>query len=114
MGYTRVVAVFQPHLYTRTRDFSDRFAESLSAADVAVVTGIYASREEPIEGVTSESIVEAMGKNGYTSAHFVAHAGDTVGLLAPMVKPGDAVVLLGAGDIGNIARPLLKGIRDGS
>jgi len=110
MEYKRIIAVFQPHLYTRTRDFMDMFAESLMPADVIVVAPIYRSREEPIEGVSAETIVNKARAAGHGSAHYVMQADQAAPLLAPVVRPGDAVVVMGAGDIWQVCAKLLKEI----
>jgi UDP-N-acetylmuramate--alanine ligase len=70
-GFKRTIAVFQPHLYTRTRDFMNDFAKSLSAADTVIVTGIYKSREEPIPGVDAADIVRKIIATSSTPALFV-------------------------------------------
>ncbi|HEX7509939.1 MAG TPA: UDP-N-acetylmuramate--L-alanine ligase, partial [Chitinivibrionales bacterium] len=65
-GYKKIIAVFQPHLYTRTRDFMNEFAQSLCTADEIVVTSIYKSREEPLSGVSAATIVEKIRGLGHT------------------------------------------------
>jgi UDP-N-acetylmuramate--alanine ligase len=99
-GALRVIAVFQPHLFSRTRDFLEEFAEALTGADVAFVTGIYKAREEPIPMVTAESIVVAMEQRGYRQAHYIEDWRSLPELVAPMVKSGDYLLFMGAGDIG--------------
>ena len=111
-GYRRVVAVFQPHLYTRTRDFLDGFAQALCAADEFAVTAIYKSREEPIAGVNSLAIVEKAEKLGHKHARYIENKADIAGVLAPLLRSGDAVVVMGAGDINEICRDLLAEIPD--
>ena len=111
-GYTRIVAVFQPHLYTRTRDFMDGFADSLCGADQAIVTGIYKSREEKIPGVDAASIVLKAKERGHANAAYVEKKEDVVEQLAPALREGDAVIVMGAGDIGEICGPLLARIRN--
>jgi UDP-N-acetylmuramate--alanine ligase len=111
-GYRRVMAVFQPHLYTRTRDFLDTFAQALCAADEFVVTAIYKSREEPIAGVNSLAIVEKAKKLGHAHALYIEKKADIAGTFAPLCRAGDAVVVMGAGDINEICKDLLAGIRD--
>jgi len=98
-GAKRIIAVFQPHLYTRTRDFLDEFGEALTGADVAFVTAIYRAREEPIPGVTAEGIVTAMERRGYRQAHYIEEWRDLPELLAPMIASGDYLLFMGAGDI---------------
>ena len=94
----RLVAAFQPHLFTRTRDFAREFGESLSIADVVLLTEIYPAREKPIDGVTSGLVADGVRAAGKT----VAWRGDRNALadaLAGIVRPGDVVVTIGAGDI---------------
>ncbi len=112
-GFKRRIAVFQPHLYTRTRDFCNEFAEGLAEADVAVVTDIYKAREEPITGVHSDTIVKKMQKKGHGNAHYINALADIPDLLVPMLEPGDGVILMGAGNIWEISETLLKRIRHG-
>lgn len=111
-GYMRVVAVFQPHLYTRTRDFMDGFAESLCAAEETVVTGIYKSREEKIPGVDAALIVAKAKKSGHAHAAYIERKEDIAAQLAPTLREGDAVLVMGAGDIWEICKPLLLRIRN--
>jgi UDP-N-acetylmuramate--alanine ligase len=94
----RLVAAFQPHLFTRTRDFAREFGESLSVADVVLLADIYPAREKPIDGVTSTLVADAVKRAGKS----VAWQGPRASLadaLASVVKPGDVVVTIGAGDI---------------
>lgn len=95
----RVVCVFQPHLYTRTRDFYEEFAKSFLLADVLVVTDIYPAREEPIQGITGELIVNAAKQFGHKEAYYVPDKKDVPHFLKTLVKEGDIVITMGAGDI---------------
>ena len=95
----RLVAVFQPHLYSRTRQFHDQFGKSLAAADVLVVTDVYPSREEKIEGVTGQLIADAAQKAGHLDVHYVVDKVEIPSALKVLVEPGDIVVTMGAGDI---------------
>ena len=95
----RVVAVFQPHLYSRTRDFYKEFAEALQIADLAVVTDIYPAREEPIPGVTGQLISDAMGKKG----QFIESEKALFEFLQKELRSGDMVLFLGAGSINRLA-----------
>lgn len=112
-GFSRVIAVFQPHLYTRTRGFMSDFAESLGRADIVYITDIYKAREEPIQGVTSETIVTKIVENGHKNVYYIPQKNDIVSLIAAQVKSGDAVVIMGAGDIWEIAPRLLEGFNNG-
>jgi UDP-N-acetylmuramate--alanine ligase len=95
----RVVCVFQPHLYTRTRDFYEEFAKSFLLADVLVVTDVYPAREEPIQGVTGELIANAAKRFGHKEVHYVADKKEVPSFLDANVKKGDIVITMGAGDI---------------
>jgi UDP-N-acetylmuramate--alanine ligase len=109
-GYKHIVAVFQPHLYSRTRDFMDDFARSLSAADEVIVTGIYKSREEPIPGVDAAEIARKITLIGAARATFVEKKEAAMEAAASLLRAGDAVLVMGAGDIGEICKPLLARI----
>jgi len=103
-GYPRrrIVALFQPHLYSRTRDFAREFAESLLVADVALVAPIYAAREEPIEGITARLIAEAA-----EGVEFVE--GTNIQIVEKMrrrLEPNDLFITLGAGDVHEISEAL--------
>jgi UDP-N-acetylmuramate--alanine ligase len=112
-GYSRVVAVFQPHLYTRTRDFMNDFASSLCLADKVIVTGIYKSREEPIPGVTAEAIVEKAAGYGCSDVRYIDNKSDIAKALVPELMSGDAVIVMGAGDIWQICSEILAEIHNG-
>jgi UDP-N-acetylmuramate--alanine ligase len=94
-GEGRLIVAFQPHLYSRTRDFAAQFATALSAADEVVVTDVYAAREDPIPGVSGRLIVDALN----TSSHWVPKREDVATTLARLAHEGDVVITLGAGDI---------------
>jgi UDP-N-acetylmuramate--alanine ligase len=96
----RVIAVFQPHLYSRTRDFLDEFAAELSRADALFVTDIYAAREQPIDGVNAEDIVKrATAHNSRMIALFVPDKNVLPPMVRGFVQTGDVVLFMGAGDI---------------
>ncbi len=101
-------AVFQPHLYSRTRDLAEEFGRALSAADHVVVTDIYPSREQPIEGVTGELVARAAQAVGHPRVDYCADWRAAIGLLAG-IDDGDVVMTLGAGDIYRLAEALVKG-----
>jgi len=96
----RVVAVFQPHLYSRTRDFMDEFAAALTDADAVVVTDIYPAREEPIPGVSAADLVERIaGRRRGGTVLYMPCKGDVPRALEWLARPGDLVLTMGAGDI---------------
>jgi UDP-N-acetylmuramate--alanine ligase len=92
----RVVAVFQPHLYSRTRIFAAEFGAALGLADVPVVLDVYAAREDPEPGVTGQLVADAVpgGK-----ARYVPSLADAPGVVAALARPGDVVLTMGAGDV---------------
>ena len=97
----RIVAVFQPHLYSRTRDFLNQFAHALSAADLVFVTDIFKSREQPIPGVNAKDIVDNINTNttAETKAVYVNDKDEIAENLREKTKDGDLVIFMGAGDI---------------
>ncbi|HEX2779363.1 MAG TPA: cyanophycin synthetase, partial [Gemmatimonadaceae bacterium] len=107
----RLVAAFQPHLFTRTRDFAREFAESLGVADLVFLTEIYPAREQPIEGVTSGLIAREMQGAG-TPIAWRGERGVLAEALAGAVRPGDVVVTIGAGDITRTGPELLARLRE--
>jgi UDP-N-acetylmuramate--alanine ligase len=109
----RIVAVFQPHLYSRTKQFAGEFAEVLSAADVCVLTKIYPAREAPIEGVTSELIKEEAAARGAAQFTYVGVKANALDELARVAKPGDVIITIGAGSITHIRKEILERLHRG-
>lgn len=95
----RIVAVFQPHLYSRTQDMYQEFGLSFFDAEVLVVTDIYPSREKPIEGVTGKLIADTAKTYGHRDVHYVRDKRDLPSRLTSIVEDGDIVITMGAGDI---------------
>ncbi len=108
----RRIVVFQPHLYSRTKFFAEDFAKVLSKADMAVITDIYASRETPINGVSSDLIVDSAKEHGANHVFLVRDMYEVPDFLVKHLKSGDVVLILGAGNINKIAGPLLKKIQE--
>jgi UDP-N-acetylmuramate--alanine ligase len=103
-----VHVVFQPHLYTRTRDHAEEFGRALLQADTAIVSEIYPSRESPIPGVTGESIVAAARASGQRGVEFCADWRDAPERLRARAREGDVILTLGAGDIVRLAEALAE------
>ena len=106
-GYPRrrVVALFQPHLYSRTRDFAADFGASLLGADIALVTPIYAAREKPIDGISSRMIADAAD-----GIEFLDRSHDEIiNELRRRLRPDDVFIAMGAGDVHEIAEALVRG-----
>ncbi|MBI2435672.1 MAG: UDP-N-acetylmuramate--L-alanine ligase [Candidatus Hydrogenedentes bacterium] len=107
----RLVVVFQPHLFSRTQYFFREFAQVLSTADRALVTDIYPSRERPIDGVDSGLIVTAAHESGAAHVTWQPDLWTVADHLAPELREGDIVLIMGAGNINRIAPPLLEALR---
>ncbi len=95
----RIVAVFQPHLYSRTQELYKEFGSSFFDAEVCVITDVYPSREEPIEGVTGQLIADAAREYGHRKVHYVKEKTELPARLKEITEPGDIVITMGAGDI---------------
>jgi UDP-N-acetylmuramate--alanine ligase len=109
----RLVCVFQPHLYSRTRDFYEEFGKSFLLSDVLVVTDVYPAREEPIQGITGELIVNAAKQFGHKDVHYVPDKKQIPACLAGIVKENDIVITMGAGDIWKYGEEFLRNLRGG-
>ncbi|MEO5589403.1 MAG: UDP-N-acetylmuramate--L-alanine ligase [Gemmatimonadaceae bacterium] len=96
--HRRIIAAFQPHLYSRTRDFHQEFAVSLAQADTVFLCDLYPAREQPIEGVSSRLIADGLKVAG-TSAEWEGPRAELAAALADFLKEGDVVLTIGAGDI---------------
>lgn len=100
----RVIAVFQPHRYTRTKFFQDEYCTIFGEADVLLVTDVYSAGEKPIEGVSAEAIVEGVRKFGAPhDVVYVPTAADILDYIGKNCRAGDIVIFLGAGDINKCA-----------
>ena len=108
LGRDRIVVAFQPHLYSRTRDFASRFGAALAEADLVIVTDVYAAREAPIEGVTGALVAEAARQAGAKGVTYIPDRDAVAGALAERVQPGDLVIVMGAGDIRSAGEELLR------
>ena len=106
----RVIAIAQPHRYTRLRDLMDDFQNCFSDADMVLVTPVYTAGEDPIEGVDAEALVSGLKSRGHRSARTVADLSDCAATLAKEIAPGDIIVCLGAGDITKWAATLAGAI----
>ncbi len=95
----RLIAVFQPHLYTRTRDFYQEFGRSFLNSDIFICTDIYPAREEPIEGISGQLIVDVAKKFGHKNVIYIQDKKDVPNKLMELRQDGDIIVTMGAGDI---------------
>ena len=107
----RVVAVFQPHRYSRTRDLFDEFATAFNESDLLLVTEIYSAGEAKIPGVEAQLLVDAIRAHGHRDVRFVADLEDVTQALSGVLQAGDLVLTLGAGNISTLAPRLLESLR---
>jgi UDP-N-acetylmuramate--alanine ligase len=108
----RVIAVVQPHRYTRLQNLMDEFQMAFNDADIVMVAPVYAAGEAPIDGVSHEALVEGLKERGHLGAQAVADAAEVCRHLRDLAAPGDIVICLGAGDITKWAAGLADGIRE--
>ncbi len=108
LGHQRVVAVFQPHRYTRTANHWKAFGRNMALADVSLVLPIYAAGEEELPGVSSAQIVEAARQAGAREVLGPGSLDEAGRMLAERVRPGDLVITLGAGDVWKVGEELLR------
>jgi UDP-N-acetylmuramate--alanine ligase len=104
----RLIAVFQPHLYSRTRIFAPEFGAALGLADEVVVLDVYAAREDPEPGVTGALIADAVSGG---QARFVPDRAQVAPLIATIAEPGDLVLTMGAGDVTALGPQLVEALR---
>ena len=107
----RIIAVFQPHRYSRTRTVGAQFADAFDPADEVIITELYAADEPAIPGVDSGIIVRAVAAR--RSVRFIAEAGEVVDALERQARPGDLVLTIGAGDVGKIGDALVLRLQAG-
>ncbi|HXJ36709.1 MAG TPA: UDP-N-acetylmuramate--L-alanine ligase [Candidatus Eisenbacteria bacterium] len=110
----RLVVAFQPHRYTRTRDLFDDFLSVFDDADVLLLTEIYAAGEDRIDGVTGENLYQALKRRGHLDVRFVPGRDRLAEALLEIVRPGDLVLTLGAGDVHKSGDELLGLLRAGA
>ena len=109
----RLIVVFQPHRYTRTKALFDEFLTAFSQADVLIVTDIYAASEEAIPGVTADSLCEAIRRAGHPD---VVHLSDFAALVTHLLKiarPSDVILTQGAGSVWKIGDAFLREKKEG-
>ena len=109
-NYRRIHVIFQPHRYTRTRDLMEEFATSFDDAATVEVLDIYAASEEPIEGVTAQALVKAIGREG---VEYARSAEDAVARIAARAEAGDVILTLGAGSVSGVAPLVIERLQAG-
>jgi UDP-N-acetylmuramate--alanine ligase len=107
----RIVAVFQPHLYSRTRDFQEGFARAFFNADELIITEIFPAREQPIPGIDGQLLADLARRYGHRGVHFVPDKEKLPDYLIRLVRDGDTVITMGAGDINKYGEQFLQKLK---
>jgi len=107
----RIVVLFQPHRFSRTQRLAEEFGEALQAADLVYVTDVYPASEAPIEGVSGETIVEAMKRHGETECHSVPSLVSAHHVVGNALEVGDLIITLGAGNVHEAGKKLARDLR---
>jgi len=110
----RIIAVFQPHLYTRTRDFYQEFAKAFLDSDVFVCTDVYPARETPIQGISGKLITDSAEKFGHKNVIYVPDKKDVPDRLMEIFKTGDIIITMGAGDIWKFGEEFINKLKSKS
>jgi UDP-N-acetylmuramate--alanine ligase len=109
----RLIVAFQPHRFTRTQQLMGEFGPALREADEIVLTDIYAASEDPIAGVTLETLADAVRSGSGRPVHIAKALDDVIPTIVRIARPGDAVITLGAGSIGTLPRLLVETLDSG-
>lgn len=104
----RLLVLFQPHRYTRTRDLMDEFASSFGSADKLFLMDIYAAGEQPIEGISSEGLLQDIRSAGFGDVRYIPDRRKMADTILSELKPGDVLITLGAGDVYKMGEEILK------
>ena len=105
-GYKRLLVLFQPHRYTRTKELWDEFCRAFNQADVLLLTDVYAASESPINGITGEALSEAIRAAGHKQVMYFASMHEGIEWLLKESRAGDAIMTVGAGSVGRAADEL--------
>ncbi|NTW05488.1 MAG: UDP-N-acetylmuramate--L-alanine ligase [Peptococcaceae bacterium] len=114
VGASRVIALFQPHRYSRTSLLQEEFGKAFENSDIVIVDDIYAAGEEPIEGITSDIIIDAIRKNGHKNVYYLGTGEKILDYLEGFVKSGDLVMTIGAGNIWSTGVSLVERLAQSS
>jgi len=108
----RIISIFQPHLYSRTKDFYKEFGKSFFDSDLLIVTDIYPAREEPIPGITGELVASSAKEFGHKEVFYIPQKEKVIPFLLKILKEDDLVLTLGAGDIYKMGELLFSALRE--
>ena len=104
----RIVSVFQPHRYTRTRDCMQEFATAFNDSDLVIISDIYPAGDAPIPGITGQALAEAIAAHGHKGVRFIGELDAITDQLPKQLSPGDLLLTLGAGDISTLGKRVLE------
>ena len=102
----RIIAVFQPHRYSRTKFLAEKFGNAFFNADYVIITDIYSANELPISGITGETIYKEIKKSNHRQAKYLPIKDDILSYLSEIAQPGDIIITMGAGDIWTVSQEL--------
>lgn len=106
----RIICIFQPHTYSRTKEFYKDFGRAFDDADILIITDVYPAREKPIEGISGKMIADYAVRSGHKNVIYIEKYNQIVEEIKKIVKEGDIVITLGAGDIWKVANQLINDI----
>ena len=107
----KLISIFQPHLFTRTRDFYKDFSKALSQSDIVIITDIYPAREKPIKGIDSTIIVKALEASNHRNVHYIPDSLSLPAFIKKIISPDDIILIMGAGNIWRICENIYKEIK---
>ena len=108
----RIISIFEPHLYSRTKNFHKEFAKSLSLSDYIIIADIYGAREKPIKGISSNLIINDLDKIDFNNCIYISDKTRIPIYMKKIIKKNDMIILMGAGQINSITEDILKIIKE--
>ena len=107
----RIIAVFQPHRYSRTKLLAEKFGKAFFDADCVIINDIYSANESPIFGISGETIFKEVKKSNHRKVKYLPYKEDILSYLSEIVRPGDIIITMGAGDIWTVGQELAKQLK---
>jgi len=107
----RIIAVFQPHRYSRTKLLAEKFGKAFFNADCVVINDIYSANESPISGISGETIFKEVKKSNHKQLKYLPSKDDILSYLSEIVQPGDIIITMGAGDIWTVGQELAEQLK---
>lgn len=107
----RIIAVFQPHRYSRTKLLAEKFGKVFFDADCVIINDIYSANESPISGISGETIFKEIKKTNHGQIKYLPSKDDILSYLCEIVQPGDIIITMGAGDIWTVSQELVKQLK---